>query len=91
MPITEDFAAFFSTADFAEPGVLDGLTVNGIFDGAYADAMGLATAEAHFTLASSAVGATTSASLLVLRGITYRVRSIEHDSTGVCTLKLERQ
>jgi hypothetical protein len=91
---TEDLSAFFSTEEFAESGVLDGVAHAGIFDNAYLEPLpGLASSEARFTCAVTATtAAATTASLLVLMGVTWRVRSKQPDATGrVVTLLLERQ
>lgn len=92
MPFTEDLSAFFSEAEFADAGVLDGAAVSGIFDNGYLEEMGMASHEARYTLPSAAAAGVTSASTLVVRGTTYRVRGTpQHDGTGVCTLLLELQ
>lgn len=91
MPFVEDLSAFFSTSAFATTATLDGASVAGIFDNAYMDALGLATTEPRFTLRSTDATTTTTASLLVVNGATYRVRSVQPDGTGVTVLALERQ
>lgn len=90
MPFAEDFSGFFNTAEFATAGVLDGVAHNGIFDHAYLELQGMASREAVFTCAETATTrAATRASVLVLNGTSYRVRVVEPDGTGVCTLRLE--
>lgn len=80
--------AHLSNAD----ALLDGVAVQGIFDSAYLQAFdGVAGSSTGFTLASSLTGATTTASLLVVAGSTYRVRSVQPDGTGVSLLLLELQ
>lgn len=92
MAMTEDLSAFFEDADFAESVVLDGTPVLGIFDNVPAEAFGMATHQPRLRLASADAAAVTGASVLVARGVTYRVRPApQHDGTGVCTLWLERQ
>lgn len=92
MPMTEDFGVFFDLADFADAATLDGVALNGIFDNAYAEGLeGLSSREPRFRCAeSAATQAATIASVLVLRGINYRVRSVQPDGTGTCVLWLER-
>lgn len=89
---TENLAPFFNTAEMADAGVLDGVAHNGIFENGYSEVYGLATHDARFTCAESATtAAATTASVLVVRATPYRVRSVQLDGTGVCTLLLERQ
>ena len=90
MPFTENLALFFNVAEFADAGVLDGVAHNGIFDHGYLEPIGMATREARFTCAETATTrAATQASVLVLNGNSYRVRVVEPDGTGVCTIRLE--
>jgi len=92
MAMTEDLSVFFSDADFAESVVLDGVPVLGIFDNAPAEVFGMATHTPRLRLPSADAAAVTAASVLLARGVTYRVRPApQHDGTGVCTLWLERQ
>lgn len=89
--LAEPLDVFFNVAEHAVSATLDGVVVAGIFDNEYADAFGMATRQPRFTLKSSDAAAATQASVLVVEGVTYRVRSIEPDGTGVTTLALERQ
>lgn len=87
----EDLAPFFNVADFADAATLDGVSVSGIFDSGYEEAYGMTTHEARFTMAASATtAAATTASVLVVRSTTYRVRSVQNDGIGVTVLLLER-
>lgn len=87
---TENLAPFFS--DFAaSSATLDGASVRGIFDNQYVDVLGLASRQPMFTLPTADAAAATQASVLIVEGVTYRVRSIEPDGTGVTVLMLERQ
>lgn len=85
----ESLAPFFS--DFATVATLDGASVRGIFDSQYVDPLGIASRQPMFTLPTSAAASATQASVLVVEGVTYRVRTIEPDGTGVTVLMLERQ
>ena len=70
--------------------MLDSVAVAGIFHNGYDEQMGLSTHDAWYQLTEAAAAAATQASVLVVRGLTYRVRSTQPDGTGVCTLLLER-
>jgi hypothetical protein len=87
----EPLDVFFNVAEHAVSAALDGVAVAGIFDNEYADALGLATRQPRFMLKSSDAASVTQASVLVVEGSTYRVRSIEPDGTGVTLLALELQ
>lgn len=90
MAFAENPVHFF--VDLGVDGVLDGAAVRGIFDNGYTQALGgIASLEASYMLASTAAAAATQASVLVIAGTTYRVRSLEPDGTGVTVLRLERQ
>lgn len=91
MAFTENLADFFDQGDFAEAATLDGASVSGIFDYQSIDALGVATRTPSFELMASLTTSTTPASLLVVRGLIFRVRSIDPDGTGVVTLRLELQ
>ena len=92
MPFTEDLSVFFSEAEFADAATLDGVALTGIFDNAYAEGLeGISSREPRFRCAeSAATQAATSASVLIVRGISYRVRSVQPDGTGVCDILLAR-
>jgi hypothetical protein len=89
MSLVEDLSVFF--ADFNTTATLDGAAVDVIFDNAYADPLGVATRQPQAMLTTASAAAATQASVLVVGGVTYRVRSMEPDGTGVTTLTLERQ
>lgn len=92
MPMDEDLAAFFDVADFADAVTLDGHPVAAILHLGYDDVLGgIATHDAWARLPTASVGASGQHSVLVARGVTYRVRVVQPDSAGVCTLLLERQ
>lgn len=90
MPFTEDLSVFFQTAEFADAATLDGTAVNGIFRHGYLEVISMAAHDASFQCAeSAATAAATQTSVLVVRGVSYRVRVVQPDGTGVCTLLLE--
>lgn len=83
--------AFFNTAEFAVPGVLDGAAVVGILDKGYAlgavGMVGMAGAQPVFTCPTPAgdpVG-----QLLTVGSDSYVVAAHEPDGTGVSRLLLE--
>lgn len=90
--LVEDLSVFFATADFAVAATLDGVGVQGLFDNAYLQAFdGIATSGTTFTLPTAHAAGANSASVLVVAGTTYRVRSVQPDGSGVSVLLLERQ
>ena len=87
----ENLAPFFNILEFADSGVLDGVAVSGILDIGYSEQFGMSTHDARYTMAASATtAAATTASVLVARSVSYRVRSVQDDGTGVTVLLLER-
>jgi hypothetical protein len=96
MPFTEDLAAFFQPGDFASTASYvhasnAPVSVDGIFDDGYADqALGLALADRRisFLCAGSAVPSAARDDTLVIAGVTYFVRAIEPDGTGLTRLVL---
>lgn len=83
-----DLDLFFT--DFGVAATLDGAAVRGVFDRDYAQAFdGISTTAPQFVLKTTAAASATQASLLVVDGTTYRVRSVQPDGTGVTRLMLE--
>lgn len=73
-------------------GLLDGVEVTGMFNREYMRAFdGIASTTPAMEVPSSAVVSTTTASMLVVGGNTYRVRSIEPNGKGASVLLLELQ
>jgi len=91
MPMAEDLSVFFSADGFGDAGLLDGVPVLGILERGYAEHLGMAAHDGRYTLAEADTATTTATSTLIVAGITYRVRGVRPDGTGVCTLALERQ
>ena len=72
--------------------VLDGVDVTGRFDAAYVQAFdGMGGTATALIVPSAACLTTTNTSVAVVKGVTYRVRSIQPDGTGETVLILERQ
>lgn len=97
MPFAEALAPFFDPADFGiEAAYLplgstdDPVPVNGIFDKAYVDPLGVVEGAAPvFTCAAASVPAVKHGDALTIDGTTYTVRGVEPDGTGVVLLRLE--
>ena len=94
MPMVEDMAVFFTAAEFATPATLDGVSVLGILDQPYMQALdGIASTEPTYTLSAAQAAPAQQGSWLEAgaAGI-YRVRSVQPDGTGnAVTLLLERR
>lgn len=91
MAFTEDFTAFFRTAEFADPAMLGGAPVSGIFDADYLMqdlGGGLAASGPVFMLASADVPDSVAGLPLVVRATTYKVVEPMPDGTGVTVLRL---
>ena len=92
-------AVFFGTDDFGTaatytPSGGSSSTVNGIFDNDYALAdplgsVGVGSADPRFVCRTSDVATAANGDALVVNSVTYTVRNVEDDGTGVTTLVLE--
>lgn len=93
MAFTEDFTAYFNTADFAFSATVAGVAVKGIFDKAYqlgnVGVTGIATTAPVLTLATAGVPADPVGTAVVVSGVSYTVAAHEPDGTGVSLLLLE--
>jgi hypothetical protein len=89
--MTEDMAAFFSTADFAVPATYGTATVNGYFDNAYAETLDVAGRVPQFVFATADAPALARGETLAIGGVTYKVANVELDGTGVTLARLEAQ
>lgn len=74
-----------------ETAVLDGNDVDVIFDRNYLGVDGMGSTSPAALADSALVASATQASIMVVRGNTYRVRSAEPDGTGSTLLRLELQ
>jgi hypothetical protein len=92
-------AIFFNSSDFADaatytPAGGSAATVNGIFDKDYSLAdfggsVGVGSNDPRFICRTSDVSGAASGGQLVVRSVTYIIRQVEDDGTGVTTLTLE--
>lgn len=93
MAFAEDFSAFFGTSDFAVAAIIDGRPVNGIFDNDYAAVRGeLGDVESNrpaFMCAAADVASVAYGDTAKVSGVSYTVRGIHPDGTGVTVLILE--
>jgi len=95
----DERAIFFSTSDFADAGTYtpsggSAATVNGIFDKDYSLAdlggsVAIGSNDPRFVCRTSDVSSAAAGDQLVVRSVTYIVRQVEDDSTGITTLVLE--
>lgn len=77
MPLTEDLSAFFNPAEFAEPVVVGGVTVNAIFDTAAQILLGeVIAAGPVLEMPAAAVPAAADGTACTVRGAAYRVRQV---------------
>jgi hypothetical protein len=91
--IGEDLSPFFVAGEFAgSADTLNGVTVVGIFDGAYVatgDGIGMSSTRPVYTLPTSAVPVDQEGLVLVAGGKHFTVAAQEPDGTGVTMLILE--
>ena len=89
MPFTEDFDPFLT--DFGVTATLaDGSTITGIFDAASVDVLTAASVGPQLIIKTASVGTLAYGSTLTISGVTYAVRQLDPDGTGMTTLILER-
>jgi hypothetical protein len=94
MPFTEDLSVFFRTEDFGTAAVYSGsgATINGIFDTEYEEPMGRVQAyKPIFVCRTSDVPTASHGQTLVIGAVTYKIRGVEPDGTGITMLRLEKQ
>ena len=92
-------AIFFSSDDFGSaatytPSGGSASTINGIFDKDYAlaaiaDGVGVGTNDPRFICRTSDVSSAANGDAIVVNSVTYTVRNVEDDGTGITTLELE--
>lgn len=90
---TEDLSVFFQTGDFAVAATYDGsTTVNGLFDAAYVDALGVSSVNPVFMCDAADVPAAGVNKTLLVNGVTYRIRDRQPEGDGaLVVLQLEKQ
>lgn len=96
----DDLAAFFGIDDFGDAATYTPLagaavTVNGIFDAPQAsrtitDMMDITAPQPQFVCRTSDMPNAAEGDTLAVRSVTYTVRAVMTDGTGVTTLMLER-
>ena len=94
MAFTEDLSPFFSTSDFAVEALWNGATsVPVIFDSEYIEALrGVVEGSGPVALCAAAdVPGIAHGDTQVIDGVTYKVRGVEPDGTGLVLLRLEQQ
>ncbi len=92
-------AIFFSSDDFGSaatytPSGGSASTINGIFDKDYAlaaigDGVGVGSNDPRFICRTSDVSSAANGDAIVVNSVTYTVRNVEDDGTGITTLELE--
>lgn len=92
-------AIFFSSDDFGSaatytPSGGSASTINGIFDKDYAlaaigDGVGVGSNDPRFICRTSDVSSAANGDTIVVNSVTYTVRNVEDDGTGITTLELE--
>jgi hypothetical protein len=94
MAFVEDLAPFFSADGFAVSALWNGTTtVKGILQAPYADAFVeiVEGSEPFFLCAAASVAGVKHGDTLVINAITYKVRGVQPDGTGVVSLRVEEQ
>lgn len=93
MAIIENFDLFF--ADFGANALIGAATVKGIFGNEFYEADGyngsVETVKPAFHCKTSDVSTVTHGANAVINSITYKVRGIRPDGSGITTLILEKQ
>lgn len=88
--ITEPLDAFLNTAEFAETATFGATPIVGIFDNAFADAMGIAGSAPVFQCKSTdAASLSPGTSTLTIRSSSYLVIGVEADGTGISLVRLQ--
>ena len=89
--MTEDLSVFFDTDDFAVTVNLDGTSVDGILSLEPIESNFVQTTKPVFTYEKADKPSVTIDSTLIYDSITYKVKSMEPDGTGMQMLILEAQ
>jgi hypothetical protein len=91
MPFAEDLTPFFAVSDFGTAATysVGSATVNGIFDKAYADPLGLVEGTAPvFVCRTADVPTAAHGQTFTINAVAYTVCGVEPDGTGVTLLRL---
>ena len=86
MAFTEDLAPYF--ADFGIDATVGGVSVRGIFDSAYAAALGLAGTRPMLLVASADVPTVAEGDAVTIGAAGYTVESVRPDGAGMVQLFL---
>lgn len=94
MAFTEDLAQFLDTDDFAVAATYNGsTTVNGILDQEYYEVgvgdAGVESSQPVFLCRTADVPAAAHGDTLLIDAITYKVRGVQPDGTGLTRLALK--
>jgi len=89
---TEDLSVFFDPADFGDVATFAFGNVNGIFDKAYADPLGVEGHAPVFVCAESDLHNVVAGTPVTIRATSYKVAGPpQPDGTGIVLLKLQEQ
>ena len=93
----DDRSTFFDTDDFGVAALWNGsTTVNGVFDNEFFDALTdsevpIESAQLLFTTRTADVPGIVHDDTLVIDTVTYAVKGVQPDGTGITALVLEKQ
>jgi hypothetical protein len=91
MPFTDDASAFFVEDEFTELVTIAGESVKAIFDNQYSRVgVMLSTSDPALWCQTADVSTVARGAVAIVRGVTYAVRDIQPDGTGITVLQLER-
>lgn len=90
----DDRAIFLAVDDFGVAATIGGSTVNGIFDNEYIEVetgagVGVSLQQPRFTCRSADVLAVVEGTSATISGVSYTVRIVQPDGTGMTELILE--
>lgn len=86
--IVEDYTPFFS--DFGVAATVGGVALNGIFDNAFLETLGITAGSSPVLLiVSSAAPSATHGTSVSVGGASYTVTAVEPDGTGLSLLRLQ--
>lgn len=89
MPMTEDLGAFFDDAEFAEPVVIGGATVDAIFDIASQVVLGeVVTLAPSLLLPAASVPAVDEGTACIVRAANYLVRQVLQEPPDGAVVRL---
>lgn len=89
--LTGDLPAMLDTDEFAVAATIGAGTVDGIFDNAFVSVEGIEGTHPIFLCEASEVSSVVHDNTVVIGAVTYKVKGIEPDGTGMTMLILEKQ